>query len=129
VFDLDQSHGKAKPAEWKLARSATGRQCVATIEHIDDYIEALMTHLGPHKSGLVLGSLLGGWHLIWAIIVAASWGQPLIDFVFWMHFLKPVFVVDTFTIGRAIVLILVTAAVGYCIGYLGALIWNRLHAR
>lgn len=88
-----------------------------------------MTYLGPHKSGLVLGSLLGGWHLAWAIVVATGWGQPLIDFVLWMHFLKPVYVVEPFSIGRAIILILVTAAIGYGIGYLGALVWNRLHSR
>jgi len=41
-----------------------------------------MTHLAPQKSGLVLGALVGGWHLVWAIIVTGGWGQPLIDFVF-----------------------------------------------
>jgi len=34
------------------------------------------------KSGLVRASLVGGWHLLWAIIVALGWGQPLIDFIF-----------------------------------------------
>jgi hypothetical protein len=88
-----------------------------------------MTYLGPYKSGLVLGSLVGGWHLVWAVIVAAGWGHPLIDFIFWMHFLKPVFVVEPFAIGRAIVLILVTAAIGYLIGHVGAVVWNRLQTR
>ena len=45
-----------------------------------------MIHLGPQKSGLVLGALVGGWHLLWAIIVAAGWGQAFIDFILWMHF-------------------------------------------
>ena len=31
-----------------------------------------MTYLGPQKSGLVLGALVGGWHLVWAIIVAVG---------------------------------------------------------
>ena len=88
-----------------------------------------MTHLSPNKTGLALGSLLGGWHLAWAIVVAAGWGQTLIDFVLWMHFIKAVFVVDPFTIGRAVILILITAAIGYCIGFLGAVVWNRLHSR
>ena len=88
-----------------------------------------MIHLGSQKSGLVLGSLVGGWHLFWAIIVAVGWGQPLIDFIFWIHFLKPVFVVEPFAIGRAIVLILVTTAIGYFIGLLGAGLWNRLQTR
>jgi len=88
-----------------------------------------MTHLGPQKSGLVLGFLVGGWHLVWSIIVGIGWGQPLIDFVFWMHFLKPAFVVEPFAIGRAIVLILVTAAIGYFVGLVGAVLWNRLQTR
>jgi hypothetical protein len=74
---------------------------------------AAMPHLRPHKSGLVLGSVVGGWHLAWAIIVAIGWGQPLIDLVFWMHFLRPVLVVEPFAIGRAIVLVLITATIGY----------------
>ena len=94
-----------------------------------NHTEAVMTHLGPQKSGLVLGSLVGGWHLLWAIIVALGWGQPLIDFIFWMHFLKPGFVVEPFTGGRAVVLIVVTSAIGYFLGIIGAVLWNRLHAR
>ena len=46
-----------------------------------------------------------------------------------MHFLKPVFVVEPFAIGRAIVLILVTAAIGYFVGLVGAVLWNRLQTR
>jgi hypothetical protein len=88
-----------------------------------------MSEVSQHKAGLMLGTLLGGWHLLWAIIVAVGWGQPLLDFVLWMHFIKPVFVVDGFSIGRALVLIAMTAAIGYCGGYLGALIWNGLHPR
>jgi hypothetical protein len=55
--------------------------------------------------------------------------EPLIDFIFWMHFLKPVFVVEPFSIGRAVVLVLVTGTIGYFIGLAGAVLWNRLHAR
>ena len=99
------------------------------MDTLEGHAEVTTTYLGPQKSGLVLGALLGGWHLLWAIIVAAGWGQPLIDFIFWMHFLNPVFVVEPFSIGRAIVLVLVTAAIGYFIGLAGAVLWNRLHAR
>jgi hypothetical protein len=88
-----------------------------------------MSDVSRNRAGLMLGALLGGWHLLWAIIVAAGWGQPLLDFVLWMHFIKPAFIIETFSIGRAITLVVVTAALGYCFGYLGALIWNRLHPR
>ena len=85
--------------------------------------------LSANKSGVMLGTLLGGWHLLWAVVVAAGWGQPLLDFVFWMHFLKPVLVIEDFSIGRALILVVVTAAAGYGFGFLGAAIWNRLQAR
>ena len=88
-----------------------------------------MSDVSRNRAGLMLGALLGGWHLLWAIIVAAGWGQPLLDFVLWMHFIKPAFIIETFSIGRAITLVVVTAALGYCFGYLGALIWNKLHPR
>jgi hypothetical protein len=91
--------------------------------------DAAISDLSPHKAGVALGTLMGGWHLLWAIVVSAGWGQPLLDFVFWMHFMNPVFVIDSFSFVRAVVLIAVTAGGGYCFGYVGAAIWNRLHAK
>jgi len=99
------------------------------MDTVENYAEASTRHFGPQRSGLVLGALLGGWHLLWAIIVAAGWGQSLIDFILWIHFLNPVFVVEPFSLGRAIVLVLVTAAIGYFIGLAGAVLWNRVHTR
>ena len=99
------------------------------MDTLENYTEASTTRFGPQRTGLVLGALLGGWHLLWAIIVAAGWGQSLIDFIFWIHFLNPVFVVEPFSLGRAIALVLVTAAIGYFIGLAGAVLWNRVHAR
>jgi hypothetical protein len=99
------------------------------MDTLEDYAETTTTYIGPQRSGLVLGAFLGGWHLLWAIIVAVGWRQPLIDFIFWMHFLKPVFVVEPFSMGRAVVLIVVTAGIGYFIGLAGAVLWNRLQTR
>ena len=74
-----------------------------------------------------MGALLGGWHLTWAVLVAVGFAQPLIDFLFWIHFIKPVYVVEPFEIGRAVILVLVTAGIGYVVGLAFALLWNRLH--
>jgi hypothetical protein len=37
--------------------------------------------VNPNKIGLVIGALLGGWHLIWSLVVLIGWAQPIIDFI------------------------------------------------
>jgi hypothetical protein len=57
--------------------------------------------IDPVRTGLALGALIGLWHLSWSILVAFGWAQPFIDFVFWMHFLKPPYVVQPFNFATA----------------------------
>ena len=79
------------------------------------------------KTGIVLGAVIGGWHVVWSMLVAIGWAQPVIDFVFWMHFIKPVYVIEPFEIGRAAILLIVTTVVGVLVGSIFASIWNALH--
>ena len=83
--------------------------------------------IGVMKAGLTLGIVIGGLHLCWSMLVAMGWAQPVIDFVFWMHFIKPIFVIEPFEFGRAIVLLAITAAVGVVFGSVFAIAWNALH--
>lgn len=87
-----------------------------------------MQTISPNKTGLVLGALLGGWHFLWGLLVALGWAQPLIDFVFWMHFIKPVYVVGTFNAVTALILIAVTSSVGYALGWIFGVLWNWIHS-
>ena len=86
-----------------------------------------MTSMSPNKVGLVLGVFLGVWHSLWALLVALGWAQTVLDFVFWMHFLKPAYVVGSFDGSTALVLIGITASIGYATGFVFGVLWNRLH--
>jgi hypothetical protein len=91
-------------------------------------MESVMSvHISVGKAGLVLCVLMGGWHLCWSALVALKLAQPVIDFVFWMHFIKPVYVIEPFEIARAAILLIVTAGVGFLVGSAFALIWNAMH--
>jgi len=79
------------------------------------------------KVGLAVGIILGGTHLCWSALVALGWAQRVADFIFWMHFIKPIYVIEPFEITRAFILILVTAAIGFVLGSAGAWAWNALH--
>jgi hypothetical protein len=86
-----------------------------------------METVNPNKVGLVFGALLGGWHTIWAALVALGWAQAIVNFVFWMHFIKPIYVIDEFKAWIALVLIAVTATIGYVMGCILAALWNWIH--
>ena len=83
-----------------------------------------MSTANPHRVALIFAVLGGGWHLLWSLAVAIGWAQPILDFVFWMHFLKPAFLVGPFDIGVASVLVGVTAVVYAVLGWILAVLWN-----
>ena len=90
-------------------------------------IDLAVRLISPNKAGLVLGALAGAWHLLWSALVFVGWAQPVINFIFWIHFIKPVYVIEPFKVGIAIVLIMVTVVIGYVIGLLFGVLWNRIH--
>ena len=91
-------------------------------------INTAMQPISPNKAGLLLGALAGTWHLLWSALVLVGWAQPVIDFIFWIHFIKPVYLIEPFNTGIAIVLIVATAATGYIIGFFAGVLWNRIHS-
>ena len=84
-------------------------------------------HLDIGKTGLVLAAVVGGFHLGWTILVGLGWAQPVIDLVFWLHFIKPIYVIEPFEAARAGMLVAMTAGMGFLMGSIFALVWNALH--
>jgi hypothetical protein len=85
----------------------------------------MASKLSTNTTGLVVGAMLGGMHLFWSLLVAAGWGQPILNFIFWMHFIKPIYLVESFELTRAIMLVVVTTGIGFIVGWAAAWLWNR----
>ena len=81
----------------------------------------------PNKVGLVVGALIAGWHVLWAMLVLLGWAQPIIDFIFWAHMINPIYVIKAFDPIAALTLIVITFIIGYVFGFAGAILWNKLH--
>jgi len=85
--------------------------------------------INPVRAGLVLGLFLALFHACWAALVAAGMAQPLMDFIFWAHFITPPYHIEPFAPVRAAVLVGLTFTVGLLAGAAGASLWNRLGNR
>ncbi len=83
--------------------------------------------LNPGKVALTFGVLLGGGHLLWSLLVALNFAQPLLDFIFSLHMIANPYQVTGFDITKALMLVVITFAVGYGVGYVFATVWNKIH--
>ena len=84
--------------------------------------------LSAWRAGFVLSIVTGGFHLGWTILVWLGWAQPVIDFVLWAHFIRPIYVIEPFNIGRAVLLVAMTTGSGLITGSVFAAVWNALRS-
>lgn len=85
--------------------------------------------LHTQKVALAVGIFVGGWHVVWSLLIMFGLAQPLLDFVFWMHMLTVPYHVTGFTLTQSITLIVVTFFMGYVGGWIFAGVWNYLHKK
>jgi len=90
-----------------------------------------MNKLNKNKIGLILGILLGGFHLIWSLLVALIPKQLQIFFnwIFTLHSIRPVWIITQFNLVNAIILVVLTFAIGYIIGWAYAYFHNIFHKK
>ena len=81
----------------------------------------------PRKVGLVVGLMLGGVHLLWSVLVALNWAQPLANFSMWAHMVHTSVVIGPFDATAALTVVVVASLIGYCVGYAAGSVWNRVH--
>jgi hypothetical protein len=83
--------------------------------------------VNPVKLGFVFGSLVAIMHIGWVAVVAAGLGQALADFVFRIHFIAPIYQVQPFDLGHALVLVAVAFSGAFVMAALGGAIWNSFN--
>ncbi len=86
----------------------------------------MKTRLNANMVGMVLGTVFGGAHLGWALLVAGGYAQGLLDWIFSLHFLDNPYIVADFSMQTAVMLVVVTFAVGYVLGWFFTMVWNWL---
>ncbi|MCL4365954.1 hypothetical protein M1437_01885 [Patescibacteria group bacterium] len=86
-----------------------------------------MNSLNKQKVALIFAVFGGGWHLLWSLLVLLKVAQGILDFIYRIHMLNNPFRVSPFNPTTAILLIIVTTALGYGMGWVFAALWNKLH--
>lgn len=84
-------------------------------------------NINPHRTGLALALTFGLIHGCWALLVATGWAQAYIDFIFKLHFIRLDLKIEPFQLGTAVLLVSITALIGYVLGWLIAIIWKKVH--
>ena len=74
-----------------------------------------------------MGSFAALWHIVWVILIALGWAQPLMDFVYKMHSLNNPLIVMPFDLIRSIGLVVIAFIVGNVVGNVFAMLWNKFH--
>lgn len=85
--------------------------------------------LSEIQTALVVGTFVAVMHVIWSSLVFLGLAGPYLNWILGLHFLNNPFTVQPFSFGTALVLVGFTFVVGYLLGYVFAIIWNRLHKK
>lgn len=75
---------------------------------------------------LYTGLFVAAMHLVWSLLVALGLGQLYLDWILGLHFIRNPYVVMPFDFGTMIALLVVTFVVGFVLGWVGTICWNKM---
>ena len=75
---------------------------------------------------MALGSTLALVHLAWVIIVASGGAKAVLDFSMALHGINSPYVLPPFSLGVAVMLIIVAFVVGYVLGWVFSTVYNSI---
>jgi len=82
--------------------------------------------LKPISVAIYTGFFVATLHLIWSLMVAFGVGQTYLDWILGLHFVKNPFIVVPFSLSVMIILLVVTFVVGFILGWVGTVCWNKI---
>jgi len=71
----------------------------------------------PIDAGMIGCIIMLSIHLIWSAFVFFGVAQVVVDYLFWIHFIKPAYQVEKFNIYVAIYLLITVSCIGFIAGY------------
>ena len=87
-----------------------------------------MAKLSIPKCALLGAGLMVSLHAAWAGLVASGYAQSLIDFIFRLHFIAPVYRIAAFDLQTAGLLVALTGSLGALAGVVVGVIVNAVWA-
>jgi len=85
--------------------------------------------LDNNRVGLTAAVVFSGIHLVWALLVSLGLAKPLADFMFGLHFMQNPMAMASFSLGNALMLVVLAFAVSYVFGWLFAFVYNKLGSK
>jgi hypothetical protein len=85
--------------------------------------------LNKNRTGIIVGIFFGSLHVLWTLLVAIIPGN-LQDFLNWVaqiYSVEPVYVLTPFDSVNSFLLIIISIALGYALGFFFSAVWNLMH--
>lgn len=88
-----------------------------------------MVKLNKNQTGLIVGLFLAFVHLVWslAVLIIPNSLQTILNWIFDIHALEPIWKITSFNFMNMIWLLIVTFVIGYVYGWMFAIFSNWIH--